>query len=69
MAIFLGPTRDPGKRCRFDLDNDVRARLRERVQSRKDLSINVLELLSMVETAWAFVMQEDTWPSYARDIV
>ena len=35
---------------------DIRARLRKRVCSRDDLSMNVCELLGMVVTAWALTV-------------
>ena len=54
---------------RFEFVDDVRARLRATVRDWTDLSINVLELLGMVVTAWMFVTQSDARPSYARDTV
>ena len=48
----------------------MRARLRATVRDwNEQLSINVLELLGMVVTAWFFVTQSDARPSYARDTV
>ena len=64
----MGPKPGSGVRWRFDFD-DVRARLRATVRDWNDLSINVLELLGMVVTAWIFVTESDAWPSYARDTI
>ena len=63
----MGP--EPGVWWRFECDDDARARLRATVRDWNDLSINVLELLGMVVTAWSFVTQSDARPSYARDTV
>ena len=41
---------------RMDFDDDTRNRLRAHVQGRDDLSINVLELLVIIVTAWAFAV-------------
>ena len=41
---------------RIDFDDDTRNRLRAHVQGRDDLSINVLELLVIIVTAWAFAV-------------
>ena len=49
-------------RCGFD--ENVRARVPPTVFGRDDLSINVLELLAMTVTAWAFAMQAATPPDY-----
>ena len=68
-VIFLGPEPGSGVWWRFEFDDDVRARLRATVRDWNDLSINVLELLGMVVTAWIFVTQSDAQPSYARDTV
>ena len=54
---------------RVEFDDDVRARLRATVRDWNDLSINELELLGMVVTAWSFVTQSNARPSYARDTV
>ena len=43
---------ESGKWWRVDFTLEERSRLRERVQGRDDLSINVFELLAMVVTAW-----------------
>ena len=48
---------DFGARWRIDFADDVRARLRARVVGGDDPSMNVLELLGMVLTAWTFVVQ------------
>ena len=50
----------------FDLDDDVRERLRATIRDWKDRSINVLELLGMVVTALILVTQSKIRPSYAR---
>ena len=65
----LGPEPGSGAWWRFEFDDDVRARLRATVRDWNDLSINVLELLGMVVTAWIFVTQSDARPSDARDTV
>ena len=67
--IFLGPEPGSGVWWRFEFDDDMRARLRATVRDWNDPSINVLELLGMVVTAWIFVTQSDARPSYARDTV
>ena len=51
---------------RYDFDENVRARVRPQVFGRDDLSINLLELLAMTETAWAFTVQAVTPPDYSR---
>ena len=43
---------------------DIRARLRKRVCSRDDLSMNVFELLGMVVTAWALTVHAGARPEY-----
>ena len=69
-GYFFGAP-SPGPACDdvFEFDDDVRARLRATVRDWNDLSINVLELLGMVVTAWIFVTQSDARPSYARDTI
>ena len=62
-GYFLGPGPGSGVWWRFEFGDDVRARLWNH------LSINVLELLGMVVTAWIFVTQSDARPRYARDTV
>ena len=47
---------------RYDFDDNVRSRVRPRVFGRDDLSINLLELLAMTVTAWAFTVQAATPP-------
>lgn len=47
----------------------MRSRVREKVNRRDDLSINVLELLGMVVGAWMFLIQAQTRPTYARDSI
>ena len=56
-GYFLGPEPGSGVWWRFEFDDDVRARLRATVGDWNDLSINVLELLGMVVTAWIFITQ------------
>ena len=46
-----------------EFDDYVRGRLRATARDWNDLSINVLELLGMVLTAWIFVTQSDARPS------
>ena len=43
---------------------DIRARLRKRVCSRDNLSMNVFELLGMVATAWALTVHAGARPEY-----
>lgn len=54
---------------RLDLNANVRARLRSCKKHRDDLSINLLELLGMVITAWVFVVQAGSRPTYARESI
>ena len=61
--IVLGPEPGSGVLWRFECDDDVRARRLATVRDWNDLSINVLELLGMVLTAWIFVTQSDARPS------
>ena len=49
---------------RYDFDENVRARVRPKVFGRDDLSTNLLELLAMTVTAWAFTVQAVTPPDY-----
>ncbi|CAB1109801.1 unnamed protein product [Ectocarpus sp. CCAP 1310/34] len=49
---------------RIDFSADVRARLRNRVCKRDDLSMNVFELLGMVMTAWALTVHAGDRPEY-----
>ena len=51
---------------RLDLDANVRARLRSCNKHRNDLSI---KLLAMVITAWVFVVQAGSRPTYARESI
>ena len=48
----------------IDFTKDIRVRLRKRVCSRDDLSMNVFELLGMVVTAWALTVHVGAWPEY-----
>ena len=49
---------------RYGFDENVRSRVRPKVFGRDDLSINLLELLAMTVTAWAFTVQAATPPNY-----
>ena len=49
---------------RIDFTKDIRARLRKKVCSRDDLSMNVFELLGMVVTAWALTVHAGARPEY-----
>ena len=51
---------------RYDYDENVRSRVRPKVFGRDDLSINLLELLAMTVTAWAFTVQAATPPQLPR---
>ena len=55
---------ETGQWWRVDYEEDVRVRLRTRVESRDDLSVNVFELLGMVLTAWALTVHAGTRPEY-----
>lgn len=48
----------------MDSPDDVRRRLRNCVLGRADPSINVLELLAMEVTAWAFTVEAEARPEY-----
>ena len=47
---------ETGTWWRLDLNRNAKSRLSEHVKRHNDLSINVLELLGMVVTAWALVV-------------
>ena len=49
---------------RIDFTEDIRTRLRKRVCSRDDLSMNVFELLGMVVTAWAITVHAGVRSEY-----
>ena len=51
-------------RCEAEMrfDENVRACVRPKVFGRDDSSINLLELLAMTVTAWAFTVQAATPP-------
>ena len=49
---------------RYDFDENMRSRVRPKVFGRDDLSIDLLELLAMTVTAWAFTVQAATPPNY-----
>ena len=49
---------------RYDFDENVRSRVCPKVFGRDDLSINLLELLAMTMTAWAFTVQVAIPPNY-----
>ena len=68
-GYYLGSESGFGVWWCFDFDKDVRTRLRATVRGWDDLSINVLELLGMVVTAWTFVTQSNKQPLYARDTI
>ena len=55
---------ESGRWWRIDFTEDIRARLRKRVCSRDDLSMNVFELLGMVVTAWALTVHASARPEY-----
>ena len=54
---------------RINFDEDTQNRLRSHVQGRDDLSINVLELLAMVVTAWAFTVEARVAPQYVGESI
>ena len=53
----------------MDFDYNTQDRLRSYVQGRDDLSFNVLELLAMVVTAWAFTVEAKSAPQYAGESI
>ena len=55
---------ESGRRWQMDLEGEVQERQRVHKRDHKDLSINGLELLSMVITAWAFFGPAGTRPHY-----
>ena len=55
---------ESGRWWRIDFMEDIRARLRKRVCSRDDLSMNVFELLGMVVTARALTVHAGARPEY-----
>ena len=60
---------ETGAWWRYDFDPEVRARFRVRkVRHRDELSINLLELLGMMITAWAF-LKAGNRPRHPRDTV
>ena len=62
--VMEGYCLESGCWWRYDFDENVRARVRPKVFGRDDLSINLLELLAMTVTAWAFTVQTATPPDY-----
>ena len=54
---------------RVDFDEDMRNRLHQEVEARDDLSINVLELLGMVVTAWVFIVLGANTPQHAQETI
>ena len=52
---------------RVNFDDDTRNCLRAHVQGMDDLSINVLELLAMIVTAWAFTVDAQVAPQYVGE--
>ena len=53
----------------MDFNYDTQDRLRAHMQGRDDSSINVLELLAMVVTAWAFTVEAKSAPQYAGESI
>ena len=53
----------------MDFNYDTQDRLRSHVQGRDNLSIDVLELLAMVVTAWAFTVKAKAAPQYAGESI
>ena len=60
---------ETGAWWRFDLDRNAKSRLSEHVHGHDDLSINVLELLGMVVTAWALVVGAGSRPLFGGENV
>ena len=60
---------ETGAWWRFDLDRNAKSRLSEHVKGHNDLSINVLELLGMVITAWALVVGAGSKPQFGGENV
>ena len=60
---------ETGAWWRFDVDQDAKSRLSQRVKDHNDLSINVLELLGMVITAWMFVVGAGSQPRFEGENV
>ena len=60
---------ETGRWWRVEFDSDTRSRLRSRVQEWDDLSINVLELLAMVVTAWAFTVHAKGVPRFVGECI
>ena len=52
---------------RVEFDDDTTKRLRAHVQGRGDLCINVLKLLAMIVTAWAFTVDLNVAPQYVGE--
>ena len=66
MGGFCSET---GAWWRFDFNPEVRARFRTtKIHQRDELSINLLELLAMTVTAWAFIRAGNR-PRYPRDCI
>ena len=55
---------ETGQWWRWDLDTNAQSRVREQVNSFTDLSINVLELLAMVVTAYVMIVLSGDEPPY-----
>lgn len=65
-----GYSAETGKWWRYDLEAEQRARMRgSSAHSKDDLSINVLELLGMVVSAFNLVVTEEAAPATPRDPV
>lgn len=60
---------ESGQWWRIDFTDDIRARLRNRVFYRDDLSMNVFEVLGMVVTAWALTVQAGVKPEYPEQSI
>ena len=58
---------DSGAWWGVDFDEDVRNRLHQKVEERDDLSINVLESMAMVVTAWTFIVLGASTPQHAQE--
>lgn len=54
---------------RFDSSGEVRARFREKLSERDDLSINVLELMAMAVGAWIFITESEMTPENTKESI
>ena len=55
---------ESGRWWRIDFTEDIRARIRKRVCSRDDMSVNLFQLLGMVVTAWALIVHAGARSEY-----